>query len=219
MKIVAVNGSPKGRTSNTNVMVNAFLAGARQAGAETDSILLADKEIKYCRGCYSCWTKTPDKCVIQDEMSDVLSCISAATVILLATPLYFNNVSGTMKVFIDRLTVTGNPYSQRIAKEKQIASGLAQAAPKLMIMSNCGFPVKAQFDVISLWMKRLALMMQTELIGEIYVTEGKHLSALSSEMRPSAFAYLKLLERAGKDIAGNLQLSETIKDQLNQAVL
>ena len=34
MKIVAINGSPKGKASNTNIMVNSFLTGAQEAGAE-----------------------------------------------------------------------------------------------------------------------------------------------------------------------------------------
>ncbi|MFA4885939.1 MAG: NAD(P)H-dependent oxidoreductase [Desulfotomaculaceae bacterium] len=47
MKIVAINGSPKGKASNTNIMVSAFLKGAQEAGAQTVNIFLAEKEIKH----------------------------------------------------------------------------------------------------------------------------------------------------------------------------
>ena len=85
MKIVAINGSPRGRSSNTGAMVSAFLKGAQEAGAETVHIFLAEKEIKYCKGCHSCWTETPGQCVIRDDMAEVLSRVGGADVIVLAS--------------------------------------------------------------------------------------------------------------------------------------
>ena len=64
MRIVAFNGSPRGAAGNTHVMVENFLSGAEAAGAETESIILADKKIGHCRGCFACWLKTPGKCII-----------------------------------------------------------------------------------------------------------------------------------------------------------
>lgn len=52
MKIVVINGSPKGKLSNTNVMVDAFLKGAQEEGAETIKVFLAEKEIRDCRGAF-----------------------------------------------------------------------------------------------------------------------------------------------------------------------
>lgn len=59
MKVVVINGSPRGRDGNTNVMVSAFLKGAREAGAETVSIFLTDKEVNHCKACYACIFNTP----------------------------------------------------------------------------------------------------------------------------------------------------------------
>ena len=210
MKIVAINGSPKGKASNTNVMVTAFLKGAQAAGAETVNVFLGEKNIKYCQGCYSCWTKTPGKCATDDEMAEVLPLMAGAHVIVLATPLYFLNISGTLKVFMDRLAVTGNPLAGKAEIEKKPQS----PAPKLVMMSNCGYTDRSQFEVVSLWVKKVARMMQTEVVAEIYATRGWSLSSPKVELRSVMANYLHLLETAGNEIASTMRLSETTERSL-----
>ena len=72
MKITVFNGSPQAENSNTNVMVEAFLEGARKGGAKTENIFLTHKKIHPCVACYCCWLKTPGKCAIQDDMAELL---------------------------------------------------------------------------------------------------------------------------------------------------
>ncbi len=152
MKIVVINGSPKGKASNTNVIVSAFLKGAEEAEAQTVNIFLAEKEIKHCRGCFSCWMKTPGKCVIEDDMAEVLSLAAGANIIVLATPLYFDNISGMLKVFMDRLIVTGDPHFQKDASgESRHLTPKGAVPPKLVMISNCGFPERSHFQVVSLF--------------------------------------------------------------------
>lgn len=216
MRIVAVNGSPGGRSSATEAMVKAFLRGAAEAGAETVEILLSEKDIRYCRGCHSCWFETPGRCVIEDDMAGVLSEMAGADVIVLASPVYFNNVSGTLKVFMDRLTVTGNPHAAGGGGRDQGEAGAGVPKPSLMMISNCGFPHRSQFQVISLWIGRVAMMMGADLAGEIYATQGKLLRGPAQELKPPATAYLRALEDAGREIAAGRKLSGEIKARLEK---
>jgi hypothetical protein len=198
-------------------MVGALLRGAEAAGADVVQILLAEKRIEYCRGCHSCWTKTPGRCAIPDDMTAVLSQVYGANIIVLATPVYFGNVSGTLKVFMDRLTVTGNPHPQKSAARKDPNSAeIGRRPPGLLMMSNCGFPDRSQFQVVSLWINRVAAAMQTDLIGEIYAPQGRFLTATPDELRPALADYLGLLEAAGKEAATNMRLSDLTAKSLRR---
>jgi multimeric flavodoxin WrbA len=185
VKIVAVNGSPKGINSNTNVMLTSFLSGAEKAGAEVVKIILGDKNIHCCNGCYSCWSNHTG-CVIHDDMKSVLVSASGADVIIFASPIYFVFCTGLFKNFIDRLTCTGNPHAE-----------VKIGAPKFIMMSNCGFPSEKEFEILSLWMKQFVRRMNSELLAEYYFPNGKSLKDKDNE---KAQQYLTKLQQAGLEL-------------------
>jgi len=220
MKIVAINGSPKGKASNTNVMVSAFLKGAQEAGAETVSIFLSEHEIKHCKGCFSCWLNTPGECIIKDDMAKVLSSCEGADIFVLATPLYFDNISGMLKVFMDRMVVKGDPHFQKNETgECRHLKPVNAVAPELVMISNCGFPERSHFQVISHWIKRASLNMGAEILGEIYATQGGLLNVQSEELQPLIQNYLQNIEKAGKEIVLSKQISAATQQQLEQNFL
>ena len=187
MKILAVNGSPRGKQSNSAAMLDAFLQGVGPS-CEIVSVDLADKDIRSCRGCYSCW-KT-GKCVMDDDFHAIIAQAEGADLIAFATPVYFENVSGLFKNFIDRLTSTGSPHAE-----------VRLGAPKFVVLANCGFPSEQQFEIVSLWFRHLVANMQSELLGEFYFPNGKRLRDASDE---TAQAYLRYLKKRGAAIAGSL---------------
>jgi multimeric flavodoxin WrbA len=202
MRIVVINGSPKGKDGNTNVIVSSFLKGAQEAGAETINLFLADKEIKHCKGCHTCWTRGPMQCVITDQMTEVLAQMGGADIIVFASPVYFGNISGMLKTFMDRMTMIGSPHSSNDAKKNDQQSGsMAVKVPKLMMISSCGFSDRTEFDVTSLWIKKIANKMNMELAAEIYATRGKDLNAPPESLSPEVLNYLQQVENAGKEIA------------------
>jgi multimeric flavodoxin WrbA len=103
MKILGFCGSP--RNGNTEWMIEKLLEGARSAGAETEHILLRDKDIRLCTGCLSCEMKdeeTPGVCVIKDDMEPLLEKMLAADAFVFGTPVYFYMLSGLLKNVMDR---------------------------------------------------------------------------------------------------------------------
>ncbi len=216
MKIVLINGSPRGRGSNTKIMAEAFLQGAQEAGAETVNVFLAEKKIQHCRGCFSCWLKTPGHCIIDDDMKSILAGSEGADILVLASPLYFDTISGMLKVFMDRLIVKGDPHFDKTANgESRHRNKPDEKTPRLLMLSNCGFPERSHFQALSHWVQRVTLNMQTELLGEIYAPQG---GLLATEL-PQVQTYRQWIKKAGCEIASGQALSAETRQALEQSFL
>ena len=203
MRAVLFNGSPKGAASNTEVMLGALAAGLRSGGAETDILRLAEKRIAHCLGCYACWTRTPGRCAQEDDMAGLIETMAGADLLVFGSPLYFNNVSGTLKAFFDRLTAAGgDPH-------KASSTG-GTAAPKLVMVSNSGFPRGDQFAVLSLWIGRVAATLRCALAAELYTGGGRTLTQPAEGQAAARGRYLAYLEACGRSLATEGRLSDVL---------
>ena len=219
MKITAFNGSPRGREGNTHLMLEAFLKGASSAGAEVDNILLAEKNINSCLGCFGCWLKTPGKCVRDDDMDILLGKLAECDVAVIATPLYMDNISGIMKNFMDRMLPLADPHLEKDENGECRYPGRNGKYPKMVVMSNCVLPEQSHFQVLRLLFKRIARNCHSDVIAEIYRGEGGLLMAPAAEWKQTVTDYLKLLEKAGGEIAKDQRLSEKTLKKLEKPLM
>lgn len=117
-KILGFVGSPR-RGGNTDLLVQEVLAGAREAGADTDLVHLADLNIRECDGCHACWRGKP--CSKRDDMAEIYRKISAADVLIFGTPVYWYGPSGLMKLLIDRFVYFNCPANRIQVRGKTAA--------------------------------------------------------------------------------------------------
>ena len=101
-KIVTLNGSPR-RNGNTSALVKAFTQGAESAGNTVTEFFLDSMEIHGCRGCFGGHSSQECPCVQKDDMSQIYPAVKESDVVVLATPLYYWNMSGQIRTAIDRL--------------------------------------------------------------------------------------------------------------------
>jgi len=95
MKAIYISGSPRGR-SNTDYLLELILS---IVGGQF--VKLADCHVESCKSCWAC--RDSGKCVIDDDMSNTLiPMLLEADVLILGSPVYFNNVSAQLKAFMDR---------------------------------------------------------------------------------------------------------------------
>jgi multimeric flavodoxin WrbA len=133
MKIVSLLGSPR-VNGNSAMMARRFCETAKKHGAEVTTYVLNDLQYRGCQGCFLCKTKL-DRCALNDDLTGVLDAIRAADVVVLASPVYFWDISSQMKTFIDRTfsylvpDFITNPVKSRLPAGKKLVFILAQNNP------------------------------------------------------------------------------------------
>jgi multimeric flavodoxin WrbA len=97
--VVAVLGSPR-RSGNCAALLRAALAELESKGAAVETIHLSAHDVRYCAGHDDCAAR--ERCAIRDDAPELLDRVYEADVVVLASPVYADNISGQMKVFLDR---------------------------------------------------------------------------------------------------------------------
>lgn len=216
MKIVAINGSHKGKSSSTFLMMNEFLNGAKSRGAIIKEYNLQELSINNCNGCFHCWNVVKNKCVFKDDMEQILVDFKDMDILLLGTPLYFDNVSAMLKTFLDRCTSVGSMTIEldKNGESKHLNQYEESKTPKLVIMSNCGFPEQSQFQALDFMMERMARNLSTEIIAKIFRTQGPLLSYGGENLNGIINDYKKLLYQAGVEVIENNSISISLQKKL-----
>lgn len=157
MNVLLINGSPKGKRSNTLRLANAFVEGIC-TGREADvrQLDIAQMDIRPCLGCFSCWKNTPGKCCIQDDMPAVLESLLWADITIWSFPLYYFSLPGKLKTVIDRQLPLTLPFMVSGTEGGGHPARYDMSGKKTILISTCGFytpqsnydSVVAQFDRI-----------------------------------------------------------------------
>ncbi|HPF86936.1 MAG TPA: flavodoxin family protein [Candidatus Limiplasma sp.] len=121
MRAICILGSPK-QNGNTAAIAAEILRGLEAQGVQTALVQLSTLNIGYCRGCKACYQT--GRCVQSDDVAGVVDAMLAADLVLVASPSYWGDVTGQMKVFIDRCT----PYCNQNAARRAITTAAKGAA-------------------------------------------------------------------------------------------
>ena len=148
MKILLINGSPKGKRSNSLKLAYNFIEGFKngctddEESISIDELHVASMNIAACKGCFACWQKTPGICCIKDDMQKVIEKLIDADLILWSFPLYYFNVPGILKNLIDRQLPMSLPFMS--SKQDGYGSGIHDSrydmnGKRHVLISTCGF--------------------------------------------------------------------------------
>ncbi len=157
MKLLVIIGSHRknGNTANIVNMLNYELSSqANNNEITVNTVYLAHQNIQMCRGCRICFDKGEQFCPLKDDLLQIKEKIAASDVIILASPVYVEDVTGVMKNWIDRMAfVCHRPEYFGKAAYVLSTSGIGSTNHTLMTMNNAlrtwGFSVIGQTTFIT----------------------------------------------------------------------
>lgn len=218
MNILVLNGSPKGTKSNTMRLTNAFLEGmAEQTALNTEILTVSKMDIKPCTGCFHCWSKTPGKCFIQDDMASVIEKILAADMIIWSFPLYYFGLPSHLKALMDRQLPMVLPTMEKRAGDGSDSgfhpSRYDMSGKRYLLISTCGFYTpEGNYDSVNLQFDHCLGKGNYETL---YCGEGELFRV--PELRERTDEYLKTVKDAGAEfISGGItpETKETLAELL-----
>jgi len=217
MKVTVFNGSPRGRTGNTHLIVEPLLEGARQAGGDTEEVFLVEHDIKHCLGCFSCWGKTPGKCVHNDDMASLIALFIDSDYVGLATPVYGMFMTALLKKFTERLIPLNMPYINKNTDGSFFHDGRVKRFPRQFMIANAGFPGEHNFDLLKAYMA-----LQNPVL-EIYRNCGELLRnrelVTSPVTQKKISDYFQALRDAGSEIVNHGHVSVEIMKKINENLI
>ena len=152
MKIIVVAGSPK-KKGNTYKVTREIEERMKQMGnVEFEYLFLKDADLKMCSGCFNCVKKGEDLCPVEDSRAEIENKMFEADGVILASPVYCENVSGLMKNFIDRFSfVFHRPrfFDQKLmVLATSAGGGLKETLDYLKKLQIWGFGTPVELGVI-----------------------------------------------------------------------
>ena len=214
MKILLINGSPKGAKSNSLRLAHSFVEGIREQesererAVEVEELHLSTLRIAPCKGCFACWKQTPGTCCMEDDMQTVIEGLLSANLVIWSFPLYYYSVPGSLKTLIDRQL----PMSLPFMCESRDGNGSGghpsrydRSRTKHVLISTCGFySAEGNYDSVT--------RMFDHVLGQgkytsIFCGQGELFRV--KELSARTDAYLAAVREAGREYAAGAIREET----------
>ena len=116
MKILVLNGSPR-PNGDTARMCYVFIKEAKAKGHDAEIINVCQKNIKGCMACEYCHGAGNGSCIQKDDMEEIYAQLKDCEMLVLASPIYYHNISGQLKCVIDRFYAVLYPKAPETLKK------------------------------------------------------------------------------------------------------
>jgi len=219
MKVLVINGSPRGENSNSMCLTRPFLEGAGWTDAEIVNV--SKLNVRGCLGCFACWSKTPGKCVIDDDMAGILPKLIEADVVIWSFPLYYYNVPGDLKNFIDRQLPLVLPEMSKDVETGGHPNRYDFSKQRHFVVSTCGFwTARGNYESVTEMFNRICGEYRYEGSGgydRIFMGQGGLFNLQGvpedhpqlAELKALIEPYFEATRRAGKEFAAGRISEET----------
>ena len=173
MKFCVLMASPRPK-GNTVELLKPFLAELDYHKSEITYITLSDKDIKPCKGCYTCQNVSDEYgCIQQDDVADIMNEIIACDCVVLATPIYSWYCTAPMKALLDRHFGLNKFYRS--------AQGSLWEGKKVAIITTHGYDREYGAGPFEIGIKRLCEHSKLKYLGMYSVRDEDDLVSFQTE--------------------------------------
>jgi multimeric flavodoxin WrbA len=203
MKVIAVNGSPNMCEGNTALILNPFLEGMKEEGAEVELFYTKKLKINPCLGELSCWIKTPGKCIQKDDIEMLLPRMAEADVWVFTTPVFVDGMSGPMKKLVDRAIIPlADPRFELHDGHCRHPRREGTKGGKIVLVSSCGYWEMDNFDPLLAHMKAISKNADREFAGALLRPHGVVLRRMIEGSMPVDDIF-EAAKEAGRQLVAN----------------
>jgi multimeric flavodoxin WrbA len=228
VKIIAINGSHRGRNGYTHFLINKLFEGAVKAGAQCETIVLAEKKIKPCLGCHVCQSENSYlKCVYndKDDVTDLFNKIRESDIIIFATPIYIFTMSGLLKTFLERMASTADSSIRTVSKSgllfHNIDTGLFS---KPFVLLTCQDNMEDEtYNSVVTYFKTFSRFMDAPMVGTLnrksssLAEKGK--DKIKEDNFPGIIKIYEQISKAGEELAIKGRITAKTQKLSNQNII
>ncbi len=215
MRVIALNGSARGKKGVTWRLMDAFLEGLAEGGATVKDIQLHELGISYCNACLTCMHRTPGQCAIKDDMEQIYPYLKESDILVMGTPVYTDTMTAQMKTVMDRCICCLDPFL-RIDEEDRTRHPYSWRMPAgFFLISTSGFPEKESFHPLIATYKAQAANFGSTSLGEICVPGSIALQVVPQNLE----AHLDMTGQAGRMLALFGKVEPTLLEEINEPIL
>ena len=214
MNVLILNGSPNLDKGTTGTITKTLEKGLNKTNPTISTKYVYKLNVNPCQGCFSCWSKTPGQCIHKDDVAKLLPLVADSDILILATPVYVDGMTGPLKTLLDRFIplIKGrlelrDDHMRHIVRE-EVKRG------KIALVSSSGFAEMDNFSPLVTHVKALSRNLGRDYVGEVLV--------------PSAWYYmfdeqvlglaLELVESAGEELGVGGMIPCDVSDKISSLV-
>jgi len=213
-RVFAVNGSPRAAKGNTAAILEPYLEGMMEAGAEVERVYVEELDVQPCTGEMHCWYKTPGECYIQDDIQALYPKLRAAEILVLATPVYIP-LPGRMQDLINRLCPLVVPRLETREGRTRARFRDEVNINKFVLVATGGWWEKGNFGTLERIVEELAENSNVEYAGAVLRPHASLLRRGGAETE----AVLEATRKAGYDLIRQGMMDAETLDAVSRALV
>ncbi len=215
MKVVALNGSARGKKGVTWKLLDSLLKGLSEGGATVKDFQLKEMNLSPCRACLTCMHKTPGHCAQRDDMDQIYPFLKGSDLLVMATPVYTDNMSAQLKTVMDRCICGMDPFL-RLDSENRVRHPYHWAMPQtFFLISTSGFPETETFLPLIMTFRAQAANFGSKPIGEICIP-----GSIALQMEPQLLEpRLERIREAGHQLGLSGKIDPLLLEEINKPIV